>query len=266
MYLGYLEYLATTGCSVLLCYGLHELLPSVVPVPDKLRLEKDRQKQEVQWREYIACFPSLIHALTLLIGGAWVFFTQEQRWDGPNQRLYNHLLSMSVGYFLVDTYFGHIHKYNGVALFVHHIISVVLASSCVISDRCGFSVLLGFALGEVSNPFLLTKFLTQHHSRLSSLTYYVTIAFGLVFMVARVPVAAYYAEKAFATNLGIFVRVSLAGACELTRVPVPPLGVHGLESDSQTAAGGPLISATTGRSCPPSTTSSKCSENSPAGQ
>jgi hypothetical protein len=202
------------------------ILGLVLRVPDNIKAEKDRSKQESQWRGYISCFPAFIHALVILAFGAFDFFTCDDRWDHPNLAYEEIVLTLSSTYFLVDTYYGWVHKYNGIDMHIHHIISIALSFCAIATGRCGFTILLTFTLGEVSNPFLLARLLAERHSHLTDVAYFSSLIFAAVFLIARIPIAFYYSEIVFFRNMGVFIRIILAGACELTRVPFAGLGLH----------------------------------------
>lgn len=145
----------------------------------------------------------------------------------PNVPLEVTALSFSISYFLVDTYFGIVYKFNGIQMVTHHVLSIILSLSVILSGSCSYTVTLAFMLGEMSNPFLLTKMMAGRHSHLADVSYFATLIFSAVFLIARGPLALYYAEICFSRNLGIVLRVTLAAACCLTRVLVSGVELHG---------------------------------------
>lgn len=203
-------------------------LARVLALPAKFQTEKDPVKKEVMYSEYVACFASMVHALGLLIAGIFVWFGGEERWAGRNEPIENRALAFSIGYFLIDTYFGVIKKYNGTAMLIHHVVSILISLTAILTDRSGYLVMLSYSLGEISNPFMLTKLLTQGHPELTEVTYFSTLIFGFVFVSFRGPIAAYFGEIAFGDDISIFLRITLGAACNLIRVPFASLGFHGL--------------------------------------
>lgn len=218
--------LIVSGTSFIFCQ-MHYRLAKVLAMPAKFQTEKDTVKKDVMYSEYVACFASLIHALGLLFAGIYVWFFGEERWAGKNETIENRALAFSIGYFLVDTYFGIVKKYNGTAMFIHHVVSILISLNAILTNRSGYLVMLSYSLGEISNPFMLTKLITQGHPQFKEITYFSTLIFGFVFVLFRGPIAAYFGEIAFSEDICIFLRITIGAACELIRVSFALLGVHG---------------------------------------
>lgn len=204
-----------------------DLLAKYITTPNKIICIKDPIKREIERREYFAYHSSIIHGFVLSLFGAYVFFVEEEKWESLSTSGQNKLIAFSLGYFFTDTINGFRFNYNNLMFFIHHILSLMIILVTLITGKFGYTVILSFGIGEISNPFMAIRSILQKHTRFEKIASVFEIMFCVVFLIARLPVVFFFSNKVFEKNLSLFLKFNLAAACELNRVFVFNLVIYG---------------------------------------
>ena len=166
-------------------FVLNQVLYRTHPVPFKIRNMEDAGEKWLTFWKHVASYSSMIHAVVSFVLSLIVVLEVGMRYNQENLREEVLVLCFSLGYFINDTIYGYITKYNDVFLFAHHIICVSALLYVIIRGDNGNVIIWALIVTEISNPFLIIRQNAQMHKKLEQLSTITGIIFAFVFVFAR---------------------------------------------------------------------------------
>ena len=206
--------------------GLFLVLDRLIKTPQKMLEEKNPKLVRVRRYGYITNFLSLIHAVVTWLWSCYLLAYEPTANDAPNTYGQAAFAAFSCGYFIIDSINGAYYGYNDVLTHVHHVLAIYLQVYLLNKGRFGNSYVWTLFVGEVSNPVFIIRKNLSWHALPKIYDAVLGIVFCVTFLFFRTIVATYAMAGILGSEATFSIKMVLAGACILTRVPFPLLVLH----------------------------------------
>jgi len=188
-----------------------------VPMPGKIAKIEDSKNRTVFYWEYITNFCSIIHAVTSLLWGHYIMMKHGARHAASNLDSENGMLAFSLGYFLMDSAFGYVYKYNDNVMNMHHAETIISLIYGLIKNRYASSMVWALWLAEMSNPFNLIRKNLEMHDGQEKSAFWCGLLFCVIFVYTRTYWVGYFLAPMQESTSSLFLKIHGGLICTLTR-------------------------------------------------
>lgn len=172
----------------------------------KLKEENKRLKAlELYWG-YLSNYVSIVHAILSIILAAYVVTTYGIVFRKANYIVEDVIITISLGYFVVDTLLSIFFGYGDSLMFFHHIECIVSLLYPVFKGYYGNIIVWAIMIAEISNPFML---LWKNFGiiKKKKLEFYFGIVFSISFLILRTYCIGYVAFPLQSSEVSLLLKL-----------------------------------------------------------
>ena len=201
-------------------FAIQLLLRNNLNLPDKIKTITDNKTRTTQTNEYFGNFSPIFHGLFATIFGICLFYSDSDYFDDHNTFFENKLIGFSIGFFVYDLIFSVYCDYIDNGKIIHHFSALFLLFFSLITGKYGYSVVILLGLGEAAEPITCLEFIYKQNSEREQDSFTLSMAFFLIFFVARGPFLYDFAFELSQMQLGLFIKFVVCFGCKFNRVSV----------------------------------------------
>ena len=154
--------------------------------PDHLDPKNNNGKKTKTYYDYYGNYVSICHAVISMILCTIVFVTEGLTFGQPNSLATKIAIYNSFAYFVYDTIISEIHRYNTLAMSLHHVGALICTGVPCFTGANGCELAVSLIIAEVSNPFNLYREILRHKKQDGSKQYLQTsLSFACFFILSR---------------------------------------------------------------------------------
>lgn len=191
--------------------GVSNLCFKSFPCPDHLLPKNNNGKKTKTYYDYYGNYVSICHAIIAMILSAYVVITEGLSYGLANTLAVKIAVYNSLVYFCYDTIISEYHRYNTLAMTLHHIGAVTSCAIIFFTGANGVEFLASLFIAETSNPFNLYREIMKHQKRESSKLYFKSsLAFASLFIISRFGFFPALLTKLYPSSSNIYLKSMLA--------------------------------------------------------
>ena len=131
---------------------VHEIVYRSTKMPTSIKTIEDKKARDTKFAFFVSYFPALLHAPVISVAGIACMCMYGITYNQPSRWLELFILKYSMSYFIHDTIFGYLRKYNDNLIQVHHILIAAVLGWGLCWGKYGNEAAQGLAQGEITNP------------------------------------------------------------------------------------------------------------------
>ena len=149
------HFLASFTTAVTLYTLYHLTAEKLIPMPPRIRSSDNKAKKRDDYRRYLAIYGSLGHAVLNLAITGWIYLNEGAHFDyTPNNSTHYVMVGFSLGYYIMDTFFGYVYKYGSLANDLHHFLTIGIFLYLIYKDIGANVFSFYLFVAEIPNPFM----------------------------------------------------------------------------------------------------------------
>lgn len=179
-----------------------------VPVKfQKIEDAKERKKKTTYYNSY---FPALLHGPTSSLYSMFLLILFGIKYTQPFNWMQTIPVKFSTSFFIYDTIFGIVRKYNDWMNSVHHLVIVVVFIWSLSLDNYSSECVIAIFQGEITNPFIALHDVLDANGFSSAITMPFGISFLLLFIGIRTTFSVHTLAKIQLSSADIFFKSTLS--------------------------------------------------------
>jgi hypothetical protein len=205
------DYLAL-GALVAIYLKTSGVIMQKIACPEHLQPQNTKGKKTKDYFDYYGNYFSMVHAISSLSLSVIALYREGLTFNAPLNAWSMKIVAYnSLAYFIADTILASLYGYLDVAMLVHHIASVICSGTVFVTQSCGAEQALGLIIGEISNPFNLSREILKYNKQEKGKLYFqMSIGFIVTFVGFRFIIAPFYLAQLYAAPTQLSIKLMIA--------------------------------------------------------